>query len=155
MIQIEYVPVVITGLGLTVSILYYTMNLRTANKARKGQLLMQAYARLDSPERMKAFADMFQWKFDTFEEFIEKYFEGSFGNIHVFFEGMAPLVRLGHIDIEYAAALFGGALVRYWDMMIPIKEDMTKFTYPRWCAETECLYNEVKKFMDQNPEYEY
>ena len=155
MIRIEYVPVVITGLGLTVSILYYTMNLRTANKARKGQLLMQAYARLDTPERMKALAEMFQWEFNSFEEFIEKYYAGSWGNIHIFFEGLAPLVRLGHIDIEYVAALIGGGLLRYWEMMIPIKEDMTEFLYPRWCAETEYLYNEVKKFMSEHPEYEY
>ena len=155
MIQVEYLPVVLTGLGLTVSILYYTMNLRTANKARKGQLLMQAYARLDTPERMRALAEMFQWEFNSFEEFKEKYFAGSWGSIHVFFEGLAPLVRLGYIDVESVAALIGGGLITYWEKMIPIKEEMTEFLYPRWCVECEYLYHEVKKFMDQNPDYEY
>lgn len=154
MIHIEYVPVVLTGLGLTVSILYYTINLRTANKARKGQLLMQAYARLDAPYRVSALMRMFNWEFENFEEFSENALE-DLGVIHVYFEGLAPLVRLGHIDIEYVAALIGGGLIKYWELILPFKEELDELLYPRWCAETECLYNEVKKFMDQNPLYMY
>ena len=154
MIQIEHLPVVLTGLGLTVSILYYTMNIRTANKARKGQLLMQAYARLDTPYRVEALMRMFEWNFTTFDEFKESAYS-HWGPIHIFFEGLAPLVRLGHIDIEYVAALIGGGLIKYWDMILPIKEEADEFLYPRWCAETEYLYEEVKKFMDQHPDYEY
>jgi hypothetical protein len=154
MVQIEYLPIVLTGIGIIVAITYYTLNLRTANKSRKGQLLMQAYTRLDTPERIKALEDMFEWKTDNFQEFRENHWN-SWATIHVYFEGLAPLVRLGHLDIEYIAALIGGALLKYWESMLPIKDDMTEYLYPRWCAETEYLYNEVKKFMDKHSDYEY
>ena len=115
---------------------------------------MQAYARLDAPYRVSALMRMFNWEFENFEEFSENALE-DLGVIHVYFEGLAPLVRLGHIDIEYVAALIGGGLIKYWELILPFKEELDELLYPRWCAETECLYNEVKKFMDQNPLYMY
>ena len=152
--MIDTLAFVLTGLGLAASITYYSINLQTANKARKGQLLMQAYARLDTPHRTNALMNMFRWNFSTWDEFVETAYE-DWGAIHVFFEGLGPLVRLGHIDIEYVSALIGGGLIKYWEMIIPIKEDADKFLYPRWCAETEYLYIEVKKFMDKHSTYEY
>jgi hypothetical protein len=38
MIEIEYLPIVLTGLGLNTSVLYYTMTLRNANNTQKMQL---------------------------------------------------------------------------------------------------------------------
>ena len=152
--MIETLAFILTGLSIAASITYYAINLQTANKARKGQLLMQAYARLDTPYRITALMNMFKWNFKTWDEFIDTAYE-DWASIHVYFEGLAPLVRLGHIDIEYVAALIGGGLIKYWDMIIPIKAEADEFLYPRWCAETEYLYNEVKKFMDEHPEYEY
>ena len=38
MVMIEYLPLVLTGIGLTASILYYTIILRNANKTQKMQL---------------------------------------------------------------------------------------------------------------------
>ena len=35
MIQIEYLPLVLTGIGIIASILYYTMVLRNANKTQQ------------------------------------------------------------------------------------------------------------------------
>ena len=46
MVQIENLPLVLTGLGLTASVLYYTMVLRNANKTRQMQLFMQFYSKL-------------------------------------------------------------------------------------------------------------
>jgi hypothetical protein len=50
MVQIEYLPIVLTGIGIIVSILYYTSVLRNANKTqqqqldtRQAQLFMQMY----------------------------------------------------------------------------------------------------------------
>ena len=36
--MIEYLPLVLTGIGITVSILYYTSVLRNANKTQQMQL---------------------------------------------------------------------------------------------------------------------
>ena len=44
MVQIENLPIVLTGLGLTASVLYYTMVLRNANKTRELQLRAQEQA---------------------------------------------------------------------------------------------------------------
>jgi hypothetical protein len=154
MVQVEYLPIVLTGIGIIVSILYYTSVLRNANKARKGQLLMQAYTRLDTQYRIDAIVNMNQWKTDNFEEFFQSA-QPDLAYIHAYFEGLAPLVRLGHLEIEYIAALIGGFLIKYWETLLPFKKELDQSLWLRWGAETEYLYNEVKKFMDQHPEYEY
>ena len=62
MVQIESLPLVLTGLGLTVSIFYYTMVLRNANKTqqlhletRQAQLFIQIYNKFTDVNFMKNF----------------------------------------------------------------------------------------------------
>ena len=53
MIQIEYLPIVLTGIGIIVSILYYAMVLRNQNTTRQAQLLMQIN-NISRPENLRA-----------------------------------------------------------------------------------------------------
>ena len=41
MIQAEYLPIVLTGLGLTASIVYYASVLQNQNKAKQRELIIQ------------------------------------------------------------------------------------------------------------------
>ena len=161
MVDVSYQMILSTlqTVGLLVGIFYYIMTLRNQNITRKGQLLMQTYARIDSAERVKALITMFEWKFNGFDEFMEKYGPESgtedwerFGNIHVFIECLAAMVRMKYIDIEGVATLIGGGIVYWWKLVSPMKEQLTEYMYPRWCTETEYLYDELIKYAEKHPE---
>ena len=64
MASFEFLAVILTGLGLTVSILYYTTVLQNANKTqqsqletRQAQLYMQVFQELNSEKRWKEYLD--------------------------------------------------------------------------------------------------
>jgi hypothetical protein len=154
MASFEFLAITLTGLGLMVSILYYSTVLQNANKTRKGQLLMQTYTRLDTQYRIDAIVNMSKWDTSNFEVFFESA-QPDLAYIHAFFEGVAPLVRLGHLDIESIAALIGGLLIKYWETLLPFKAELDEALWLRWGTETEQMYMDVKKFMDNHPDYEY
>ena len=77
--MIEYLPLVLTGLSISASILYYSMVLRNAEKARRKDLVFQ---RIQAPiqfyDAYMAVISMTDW--DTQVEFWEKYGPRSEGN---------------------------------------------------------------------------
>jgi len=83
--MIEYLPLVLTGLGLTASILYYTMVLRNANRTqemqletRSQQLFMQIYQQASTPEVIRHWAEVIKYEWEDLEEFYSKY--GAYSN---------------------------------------------------------------------------
>ena len=167
--MIEYLPLVLTGLGLTASILYYASVLRNANKTqqlqletRQAQLLMQSYSRLDTPERTKALMEMFTWEFKDFEDYLEQcdplqkpddwY---NIGNLVIYFDGIGTMVKEGFIDISQVATLIGGGAVYFWSRFDHIKEEIRNhIQYPRWGSETEYLYYELLKYAETHPDFQ-
>jgi len=164
--MIEYLPLVLTGLGLTASILYYTMTLRNANKTqqmqletRQGQFLMQIYNHFDTKEKQEAFLELWNWEWSSFEEFWEKY--GSDTNseqwsillrILLFYEGLGTLVKTKKLSVGDIYLLLGGLSIGIWEKFIPILDLMReKANYPRLASETEYLYYELLKYQETNP----
>ena len=145
--------------GIIVGIFYYIMTLRNQNMTRKGQLLMQTFTRVDTLQRQKALLAMFDIKYNDFSEFLAKYGPDSgteywehIGNMQLFTECLGGMVREKYIDISGVATLLGGGIVYYWNMLKPIKNELTPYLYPRWCVETEYLYNELLKYGKKHPE---
>jgi hypothetical protein len=49
--------------------------------------------------------------------------------------------------------MWGGATTKYWSLMEPVIEDLRDYyEYPRMWSETEYVYREVIKYMDEHPE---
>ena len=90
--MIEYLPLVLTGLGLTASIIYYAKVLENANKTRalqlkaqeetletrKTQLYMSLYAVIQSHDFGTRLYTVLNWEWDNFNDFESKY--GLFSN---------------------------------------------------------------------------
>jgi hypothetical protein len=162
MASFEFTAVILSILGLSVSITYYANVLLNANKTRRAQLMMQAYNRLDTQERRRAFLNFAQWEFNTFEEWLEKYgpeknpeATEDFINLLLYFEGLGALAHSGFLDIELVARLIGGGFLRFWSRFEPIKEQLSEyFHYPRLWAETHYLYEKILEYKKAHPEYD-
>jgi len=120
--MIESIPYVLTGIGIIVSILYYTSVLRNANKTRQTQLFMQLFDRMASEENRLRSLQILQLDFTGYDDFEEKYNMENNSEVvskvlHVWNElnGMGFLLRKGLVDIETVNHLAGHIVKPQWN----------------------------------------
>jgi hypothetical protein len=160
--MIEYLPLVLTGLGLTASILYYTLVLRNQNKTREAQLFMSLYETYRSLEFRNQQVQIGTQQWTDFEDFWAKY--GPFANpdawsnwqsVAGFFNGLGVLLKKGLIDVDMLEELFSSVTFASWIVMEPIvigfrkwsvsgNEEKASKKYLQYSG-FEYLYNELKK----------
>jgi hypothetical protein len=170
--MIEYLPLVLTGIGIIASILYYASVLRNANKTqqmqletRQAQLFMNIYNQsYTDPQFQQSRAVLMTKKWDTFEDFRKIYhlgenadpeFIAAYDYLGSFYEGVGVFVREGFLDIRFVALLMTGNVRNFWERTQPIKDEMrTEYNWPRLLIETEYLHNELMKYHKEHPELE-
>jgi hypothetical protein len=164
MVQIENLPLVLTGLGLIASILYYTMTLRNANKTQKqqletrqAQLFMPLHSTYYSDEYLKAWAEIMKWEYKDYDDYMSKY--GGEANpdaylmyrkVFGYLEGTGVLVKRGLIDPYFVDDLMSGMIVSYWDKFKPIiLERRRRLNWPQVGEQIEYLYNQIKPIAEK------
>ena len=165
--MIESIPYVLTGIGIIISILYYTSVLRNANKTqqiqldtRQAQLLMQIYNRMDTPEKAKAVNHIMKMKFSSFEELIRDYIEAPDQetwnyvlSVVIMLEGQGVMIKQNYVKIESIGHLLGGFVVFFWNLFDSYKTEIREYLgYSKWASETEYLYTELMKYYEEHPE---
>ena len=166
MVQIENLPLVLTGLGLTASVLYYTMVLRNANKTqqmqletRQAQFLMNILNTLRSMEFRNQWHILERLEWTDFNDFLEKYEKdvesiSAWTSIMMFFDGIGVMVDKGLIDIDIIYPLICGSVRMTWERFEPLILGDREYLKPYTNAWTkfEYLYKEVKKYETLHPE---
>jgi len=71
--MIEYLPLVLTGIGIIVSILYYTNVLRNQNTQRNTNLYLEYFNRIFSDPLKSQFYKIMTWSFEDYDDFEKKY----------------------------------------------------------------------------------
>ena len=121
MVSIELIALVLTGLSITASILYYASVLRNANKAqehatetRNIQIFMQFVDKIHNRELLSTHVRMLRWEWKDFEDFERKY--GSVDHPDLYGErvsfwwllnDLGWLVEKGIVEIEDVNTLVG------------------------------------------------
>ena len=157
--MIEYLPLVLTGIGIIVSILYYTNVLRNANKTREAQLFMQIYDKWSDPEMLNSYQIVNEAKFSTLEEYWDirtqnQEFGRAMSKIVGFYEGLGVLVREDLLDIRLVALLMTGSTLRFWRKMESFVPRIRELSYPRAYIETEYLAKRLLEYIEKHPEIE-
>ena len=165
--MIESIPLVLTGIGIIVSILYYTSVLRNANKTqqmqletRQGQLIMQVYHKFSTLETANAYQKFQEIgeQIETTDDLLKAWFNNSENYkfmwiLSTFFEGVGVLVKENLLEIRLVAELMTGPLSEYWGLIAPyIDEVRERGNMPRMMSETEYLYNKLVKYTEEHPE---
>ena len=131
MVQIEYLPLVLTGLGLSASIIYYASILRNANKTRQAQLYLHFASQMSSESWANHTWNVMNADYSDFEAF-QKWYDTSdknqisWGIVLNYFENVGVLVKSNLLDIDMVAVGFAGLTRRGWEMMGPIIEETSK-----------------------------
>ena len=159
MASFEFLAIILTGLGLTASIVYYTSVLRNANKTREAQLFMQIYNQWNGLEFNKQYEKVMSWQFTNYEDFMENVLSDVDNRIALsmitrYFEGLGVYVKRGLIDVSMVDDLMSGQIIRFWEKAQPfIVEYRTHNNYPQYGEWIEYLCTEVKAIYEkQHPE---
>ena len=167
MSQIEYLPLILTGLGLTASILYYTMILRNANKtqqlqleSRNAQLFNHLSDNIWSRETQDAINILYDFKYSD-EEFEKRYkedfpFHRAFVRWAYIFERIGTLIKSGVLAPSVYVSSYSTimTLINDWEkfrnVIYKFREsgEMGKYAYNMW----EYAYDETIKYLTDHPE---
>ena len=158
MIQIEYLALVLTGLGISASILYYTMVLRNANKTRQTQVFMSLYNDMAEPDDLERWMEMMNWEWDDIADFNEKY--GPQKNRTAWawrmqnyrrYNAIGLFLQRGLIEADWIYDHFGSGVIVVWDkfkdVILAARENA--FDGEGFCKPFEFLYHEMVKIRVQ------
>jgi len=158
MASLEVVALVLTGLSISVSILYYALVLRNQNKTRQAQLFMQLYHKYITKEWWAEGWELLQMEWDDFEDFAQKYDSkvdiDNFTKRYVhwyFFDGMGLLLKKNLVDREMIYYLMGGygaiwSWKKFKDIIIEGRERLNNPDHLVWF---EYLAKEMMKIREK------
>jgi hypothetical protein len=122
MASFEFLAIILTGIGLIVSILYYAFTLQNANKTRKTQLFTQIYQARYNPKNIERWWKMMSWEWDTFDEYYDKYggFEVNPETAalsiaqYTYYDGLGMLVIQNMVDVHTVFQLMSAPIIAIW-----------------------------------------
>lgn len=163
--MIEYLPLVLTGIGLTASILYYASILRNANKTqqmqletRQLQLYMQILNKLQNPEMIKQYINVvYNQEYSNYEEWRDKYGPrvdpdaySDYNYLTAVYQNIGYLVKSGVIDVETLAEQERPqSFVTLWKKIEPIVSYHRNQFNPEAYASLEYLCKEMERLLEQ------
>jgi hypothetical protein len=157
LVEIQTAYYMVAATGVLAAAIYYIVNMRTTLQTRQAQLFMQLYDRWTF-EIADKFWDFLEEDMGTAEELFEKErtdkeLRRRHATLSRYHEGMGVLVRFGLLDIKYIAYLASWPTRMYWEKYKPIIGDIRRLlNAPRADSESEYLYNELMKYLENHPE---
>jgi len=157
MITLDQVIYFLPLLGITVSILYYTMVLRNANRTRAAQLFMSLHNEMSSMEGLSRFLDTMYMEWDDYADFERKY--GSDNNPKAYlqrstlwnaFNNFGVLLKNGLIDPEMIYDAAGGSIIMSWEKWRPIIiEQRIRYMGPNYLEHWEHLVKVMRSIQER------
>ena len=81
----------------------------------------------------------------------EKYVS-NVGRLTGYFEGIGVLVKEEYVNIRLIALMSTGVTKMFWEKMSPfVLEARVKLDIPVFMSETEYLYQELTRYLSENP----
>ncbi len=160
--MIEYLPLVLTGICIIVSILYYTSVLKNTNKTRQAQLLNSIYQTLNEKELFAIPWELeLDWNYRNFDDFMQKYGPDTnreaymrFHRLLMYYEGIGIYIKRGFVSAEVIDDFISGDIIHIWEKYEPFMVEFRKRrNSPVAFEHFEYLYNQIKPIRDkQHPE---
>ena len=163
MFKTEYLPLVLTGIGIIVAIIYYTLTLQNTNKTRQASILTSFQKEAHTNEFWRKWRDVvYHQDFSDLDAWNEKngpYTESdeylNFVSLGAYYEHLGVLVKQGFIDPQHIMQTMSGPLLAFWDKTEKItKEARIAYNNPLIHIEVENLVNYIKnQRKDYKPDF--
>jgi hypothetical protein len=164
LVDYSTLSIVFTGLSISIAAFYYIMTLRNTQRnqqlqleTRQAQMFMGIYNQLNQADFINAWMAFMEMEWSNYEELKLIQDDSELGRylwvIGMFYEGLGVLVKNNLVPIKLVAETITGMTRMYWEKFIPIVEEgRIELNLPRWYSETEYLYNELMKYLEEHPE---
>ena len=146
MASFEFLALILTGVGLTVSITYYAMVLRNQNQTRQAQLFMQVFNRFQDPGFTKLHNEITSREWTSVDDFVKKYGRGDDAllSVQTYYEGVGVLLMKGMISPDFVYELIPTMANALWHKYEPlvlfVRENMN---YPQYWRPVEYLKDKM------------
>ena len=126
-------------------------------ETRQAQMFMNIYQQTTSKDFTSAWNTFMSSQWENYREYRELYQKKEFANasmiLGMYWEGLGVLVKEGFLPIRLVALLITGMTRAFWEKLKPINEEArVDMGYVRWMSETEYLYDELLRYIDEHPE---
>jgi hypothetical protein len=158
MASFEFLAIILTGLGLTISILYYTTVLQNANKARQASIFNQIVSPTITKEGLHHTNAIQKNPFSNLEEYHElmrtnQDFADGFLFWRQTYEHLGTYLREGTIDVRMMARFNVWFHFWMWEHFKEVIYDHRKTSdiknyYYQW----EYFYDTLKGYVEKHPE---
>jgi hypothetical protein len=150
MIDIPTIIAIVTTASILVGIAFTILEIRHFNKTRKTEIIMKIYDRFGSREIVEAMNKVGASKFESFDNYRERYGLTDITEIAVLFDGIGVLLEQKLIDIEMVDQLFGTTVYLLWTKIDPVIHAMRKgLDEPSFFAHFENLMNRLNTYRKQ------
>ncbi len=146
--DIQTLSLLVTSASVTAAAAYYIVSIRTTNKTRQAQLLMQIYSIYTTENFHSDFTKIRTWDFQGYDDFMVKYGDSEtiafVNHLVAYLEGVGTLVYRGFINPVYIDDLMSNYVFTIWEKLRPlILEAREKRKQPEIFDKTEYLYNRL------------
>jgi hypothetical protein len=124
--DISTIATIVTTVSIVIGVIFALMELRHLTETRKTEIIMKIYDRFGSREIVEAINKVGSAKFETMEDYRNKYGFTEVTEIAVLLEGLGVLLEQNLIDIKMVDRLFGPTLNSLWERMMPVIYGMRK-----------------------------
>ena len=154
MVSFEFIGLVLTGLSISASILYYANVLRNQTRTRNAQLFMNLYQTIISEDFNQRFIEMLGAEWKDYEDYLAKY--GPIDNPNVaarrfstwqVYNGIGFLLMEKYVELGKVEQLFGGhGPSMLWNKWEPIILDLrSRLESPSYMLGFEYLANSIEE----------
>jgi len=150
--------------GILVGIIYYITIMRNSQRSqqiqietRQAQLFMQFMNPAMSGDKADYWREIMEWEWSDYDEFTrirsDPENRKSYDQISYYLESIGSYVRLGFIPVRIVAVTMSLWVTGFWNKFgSMIVERRVRTNTPRLLSETEHLYNELMKYIEEHPE---
>jgi hypothetical protein len=124
--DISTIATIVTTVSIVIGVIFALLELRHLTGTRKTEIIMKIYDRFGSREMVEAINKVGGSKFESLEDYRNKYGFTEAVELSVLFEGIGVLLEQNLIDIRMVDSLFGSTLNYLWRILEPLVYAMRK-----------------------------
>ncbi|MGD0977730.1 MAG: hypothetical protein ABR962_01170 [Candidatus Bathyarchaeia archaeon] len=126
--DISTIATIVTTMSIVIGVIFALLELRHLTGTRKTEIIMKTYERFGSREIVEAINKVGTAKFETMEDYRNKYGLTEVTEVTILLEGLGVLLEQDLIDTKMVDSLFGPTLNSLWERMMPVIYAMRKAT---------------------------
>ena len=149
--------------GVFIGLTYYIFNLKHQRETRQAQMFLQVYNNFTSKEFREANGVIDGWKWDTPEEFFDKYGDGErypeehaiYALVSQLYEGLGVLVRENLVSVRFVTLFIGASTLGFRDKWKPWVDYLRELGVTAAGRNIDYLADEIIKFKKKHPDLDY